>query len=247
MYQTPDFAVLLPVSTELGVIDDLYQSALAALTHHLDEASAAYKLDDGEIIFDGHRLGLSITFEGFVEQGPHTLAPLDIQIHVDGDSGDRFRVGALGVGTDRDSAVREGLAEWHLSAVAPLLAALGAPVENRRASQPRQLAGWDFFAGRIFIRGGVPPELRAGGDFYRALLERLRQVAAKWERPTRFELRSIYVMASCSPGGSDIQAAVDGLVSEELAEMLRGLTWPSNGEAYLFKQLFVFRNAPSES
>jgi hypothetical protein len=228
------------------VIDDLYQSALATLRHHLDEAGASYTLDDGELIVDGHRLGLSITFDGFVQQGDHTLAPLDIQVHVDGDSGDRFRVGTLGVGTDQDTAIREGLAEWHLSAVAPLLAALGAPVETRRASQPRQLAGWDLFAGRIFIRGGVPPELRAGGDFYRSLLDRLRQVVAKWERPARFELRSIYLMASCAPDNCEVQAAVDGLVNEELAGLLGGLPWPSKGETYLYKQLFVLRNVSAE-
>jgi hypothetical protein len=226
------------------MIDDLYQAALAAIRHHLDEAGAAYSLDDGEVVVDGHRLGLAITFEGFVEQGAHTLAPLDIQIHLDGDSGDRFRVGSLGVGPDRDSAVREGICEWHLLAVAPLLAALGAPVENRRVSQPRQLAGWDLFAGRIFIRGGVPPELRAGGEFYRSLLDRLKQVAAQWERPARFELRSVYLMASCSPDHCEVQAAVDGLVNEKLVELLRGLPWPSKGETYLYKQLFVLRSAP---
>ncbi len=229
------------------MIDDLYQSALAVLTHHLDEAGAAYSLDDGEVLLDGHRLGLAITFEGFVQQGAHTLAPLDIQIHLDGDSGDRFRVGTLGVGTDQDSALHEGLGEWHLSAVAPLMAALGAPVENRRASLPKQIAGWDFFAGRIFIRGGVPPELRAGGPFYRTLLDRLQQVVSQWERPTRFELRSIYVMASCSPEGTEIQTAVDGLVNEELTTLLGQLPWPSQGEAYLYKQLFLLRSMPADA
>lgn len=229
------------------MIDDLYQAALAALRHHLDEAGAAYQLDDGEVVVDGHRLGLSITFEGFVQQGAHTLAPLDIQIHLDGDSGDRFRVGTLGVGTDNESAMHEGICEWHLLAVAPLLAALGAPLENRRAAQSRQLAGWDLFAGRIFIRGGVPPELRAGGEFYRSLLDRLRQVAAKWERPARFELRSVYLMASCGGDTCEIQAAVNGLIHEELVELLRGLPWPSSGETYLYKQLFVLRHKPLDS
>src|SRR5260221_1857899 len=104
------------------MIDDLYQAALETIRHHLDEAGAAYTVEDGEIMLDGHRLGLSITFEEFVQQGAHTLAPLDIQIHLDGDSGDRFRVGTLGIGTDPRTAMRDAIAEWHLLAVAPLLA-----------------------------------------------------------------------------------------------------------------------------
>src|SRR4051812_21665649 len=136
------------------MIDDFYQAALAALRHHLDEAGASYTLDDGEIVFEGHRLGLSISFEDYVTQGEHTLAPVEVQIHVDGDTGERFHVGTLGVGPDRASARHAAIAEWHLLAVAPLLAALGAPLENRRgAAQPQQLAGWDLFAGRVGIRG----------------------------------------------------------------------------------------------
>jgi hypothetical protein len=225
------------------MIDDFYQAALAALRHHLDEAALDYTLDDGEIVVNGHRLGLSITFEGFVTQGEHTLAPLDIQIHVDGDSGDRFRVGTLGIGSDRTSAMHEAISEWHLLAAAPLLAALGAPLENRRAaSRPRQLAGWDLFAGRVGIRGKVPPELRMDSAFYRSLLERLHKVVAPWEQPSRFELRSVYFMAACGPEGREIQAAVDGLVSDELTELFGTLPWPEGGETYLYKQLFVLRS-----
>jgi hypothetical protein len=228
------------------MIDDVYQAALATLKHHLDEAGAAYALDDGEIVIDGHRLGLSITFDCIVPQGSHILAPLDIQIHVDGDTGDRFRVGTLGVGADPVSAVREGIVEWHLLAVAPLLAALGAPVETRRATPPQQLAGWDLFAGRVFIRGNVPTELRGSGEFYRSLVERLRRVVATWEQPARFELRSVYLLASCGPDAREIQAAVDGLVNEDLVESLGSLEWPPSSETYLYKQLFVLRHKPSE-
>ena len=225
--------------------DDFYQAALATLQHHLEEAGARYSLDDGEVIVGAHRLGLSIVFEGFVPQGSQTLAPLEIQIHVDGDSGDRFRVGALGVGPDPASALRDAIAEWHLLAVAPLLAALGAAVEKRRAPvQPQRLAEWEVFAGRIGIRGSVPPELRAGSAFYRALLERLRHVVAAWDQPSCFELRALYVMATCSPNACEVQAAVDGILDETLIELLGGLPWPSNGETYLYKQLFVLRNQP---
>ena len=227
------------------MIDDFYQAALAAMRHHLDEAAKPYTLDDGELVVDGHRLGLSITFEGFVEQGTHVLAPLDVQIHVDGDSGDRFRVGTLGVGEDRETAARDAIAEWQMLAVAPLLAALGAAVETRRApSGPKQLAGWDFFAGRAGVRGQVPPEL-GGGEFYLALLSRLRDAVAKWDQPSRFELRSIFVLASVTGEGHEIQAAVDGLVDEELTGWLTRLDWPKSKDAYLFKQLFVLRHEPS--
>lgn len=224
------------------MIDDCHQAALAAMRHHLDEAGVAYTLDEGELLLGDHRLGLAITFDGFVTQGAHTLAPLDIQIHLDGDNGDRFRVGTLGVGRDPDSAMHEAIAEWHLLAVAPLLAALGAPIENRRGqSRPQQLAGWDLFVGRVGIRGQVPPELRAGGAFYRALLEPLKQVVSRWEQPNRFELRSIFFMVTCAPDACEAQAAVDGMVDEDLARALGELSWPKGADTYLYKQLFVFR------
>jgi hypothetical protein len=224
------------------MIDDFYQAALAAIRHHLDTAGADYEVDEGEILVGAHRLGLSITFEGFVPQGTLTLAPLDVQIHLDGDSGDRFRVGTLGAGSDRATAMHDAISQWHLLAVAPLLAALGAPVENRRApAMPKRLAGWSLFAGRPGIRGPVPPELRAGSGFYQSMLSRLQQVVAKWDPPLRFELRSIFLMATHSPTGCDVQAAIDGMVDAQLADLLGGLPWPHSDETYLYKQLFVLR------
>ena len=222
--------------------DDFYQAAMAAVRHHLEAAGVPYSLDDGELVVNQHRLGLSIAFDEFVTQGSHVLAPLDVQIHLDGDDGDRFRVGALGVGADPGSALRDAIAEWHLLAAAPLLAALGAPVENRRGpAAPQRLGGWELFPGRVGIRGQVPADLRAGGAFYRSLLERLRQVVSSWAGADRFTLRSIYVMATCGPTARDIQAAIDGLLSEELVELLTGLSWPTAGDTYLYKQLFVLR------
>jgi len=224
------------------MIDDVYQAALAAVRHHLDQAGAGYRVDDGEIVVDGHRLGLSIGFDGFAQQGELVLAPLDVQIHLDGDSGDRFRVGTLGVGPDRETAIRDAISEWHLLAAAPLLAALGAAVDKRRApAQPQKLAGWELFAGRVGIRGAVPPSLRAGGAFYRSLIARLQQVVAGWDLPDRYQLRSIFVMATRGPGQCEIQAAVDGIVDEKLVELLGGLPWPESEQAYLYKQLFVLR------
>lgn len=229
------------------MIDDLYQAALAALTHHLDEAGVGYALDDGELIVGSHRLGLSISFDGFVPQGEHVLAPLDVQIHVDGDDGDRFRVGALGVGADARAAAQDAVAEWHLLAASPLLAALGAPLERRRApASPQLLAGWDLFAGRVGIRGPIPAALRPDGAFYRTLLGRLRQVVSKWEQPPRFTLHSIYLMATCARAGNEVQAAVDGMLDEELTGLVLGLPWPAAADTYLYKQLFVFRHQPSE-
>lgn len=229
------------------MVEDLYKSALAALRHHLDEAHVAYTLDDGELIIGSHRLGLSITFDGCVPQGQHVLAPLDIQIHLDGDSGDRFRVGTLGVGADPRRAVEDAISEWHLLAASPLLSALGAEVTLRRGpAGPQKLAGWDLFLGRVGIRGPVPDALRPDGPFYRALLEPLRQVVSKWEHPPRFTLRSIYMMATCGSGLSEIQAAVDGLLDQDLTGLIQGLPWPTGGETYLYKQLFVFRHQPPE-
>jgi hypothetical protein len=228
------------------MIDDLYQSALGALKHHLDEAGTAYRLDDGELVVGRHRLGLSITFDGCVEQGEHVLAPLDIQIHVDGDSGDRFRVGALGVGATPHAALQDAVSEWHLLAASPLLAALGSGVMLRRApAQPQRLAGWDLFPGRVGVRGAMPAELRADGPFYRTLLECLRQVISGWEQPPRFTLRSIYLMATCG-AERHIQAAVDGMLDEHLTGLVAALSWPTGRETYLYKQLLVFRHQPPE-
>lgn len=225
------------------MIDDFYQAALAALRHHLDEAGTPYTADEGELVIDSHRLGLSIVFDGFVSQDSHTLAPLDIQIHVDGDEGDRFRVGTLGIGTDRASAMHDAVAQWHLLAAAPLLAALGAPIELRRAAvHPQQLAGWDLFAGRVGIRGAIPPQLRAGSAFYRELMECLRKIVAAWDQPDRFTLRSIYIMATRGPESLEVQAAVDGMLNQALVDALSALPWPAGSETYLYKQLFVLRD-----
>jgi hypothetical protein len=229
------------------MIDDLYQAALATLQHHLDAAGVAYRTDEGELCVGPHRLGLSITFDAFVPQGEQVLAPLDIQIHVDGDNGDRFRVGALGVGADPRRAAQDAILEWHMLAAAPLLSALGADVALRRGQPgPQKLAGWDLFLGRAGIRGPVPAALQQGGPFYRTLLERLRQVVSPWEQPPRFTLRSIYMMATCGTGLSEVQAAVDGMLDEELTGLVQTLPWPTRGETYLYKQLFVFRHRPAD-
>ena len=80
-----------------------------------------------------------------------------------------------------------------------------------------------------------------GGEFYGRLLEVLHKVAAGWPKPTGFELRSMFVMASTAEAVPDVQAAVDGLVDPQFAGAVAALAWPCPPEPYLFKQLFVLR------
>lgn len=225
------------------MIDETYRLVLDTLRQHLAEAKVSFQEDDGDLTFHGHRLGLSITFEGFAEQDEQIIAPLDVQIHLDGDPGDRFRMGTLGVGRDRLTAIRAAIEEWHTLAAAPLLAALGADAAAlRRAPAIRQLAGWDLFPGRAGIRGTLPPGLDPGGIFYRLLLESLYKTMLQWPRPAGFELRSIFLMATTAEGAPQIQAAVDGFVDQALIAELTALPWPQPTEPYLFKQLLVLRH-----
>jgi hypothetical protein len=221
--------------------DDFFQLASAAIKHHLSEAQVDYEIDEGEFVICGHRLGLSVTFDGFSSQGGQVIAPLDIQIHLDGDEGDKFRVGTLGVGRDQRAAMQAAVSEWHLLAAAPVLSALGAVVDVRRKSAPQTVASWTVFPGRVGIRGPMPTELAAGGTFYSAILRELAAVASHWEKPGHFTLRSAFILATRSPEGQEIQAAVDGFVSELLQQGLSALSWPIGPETYLYKQLFVFR------
>ncbi len=229
------------------MIDELYRLALDTLRQHLIAAKLSFREDDGDLYFGGHRLGLSLTFEGFSQQSEQVIAPLDVQIHLDGDPGDRFRVGTLGVGDDRLAAMRAAVEEWHLLAAAPLMDALGAvAVTRRKAQSPRTLAGWDLFPGRAGIRGTLPPGLDPGGIFHRLLLESLYKTVAKWPRPNGFALRSIFVMATTAEGEPQVQAAIDGFVSEPLTQELAALPWPRPPEPYLFKQLLVLRSGATE-
>jgi hypothetical protein len=221
--------------------DDFFQLASAAIRNHLTAAGVGFEQDDGEFVINGHRLGLSITFDGFTSQGGQIIAPLDIQIHLDGDSGDKFRVGTLGIGRDQRSAMEAAVTEWHLLAAAPVLAALGAAVELRRKLAPVQVHAWTVYPGRVGVRGAMPAELSSGGSFYREIMRALGTVASGWETPSRFLLRSAFVLGTRSPEAQDVQAAVDGFVSEPLQAALAALDWPPGAETYLFKQLFVFR------
>jgi hypothetical protein len=223
--------------------DETYRLVFDTLRQHLTEAGVPFREDDGDLIFRGHRLGLSITFDGFTPQESQLIAPLDVQIHLDGDPGDRFRMGTLGIGPDRLTAIRAAIEEWHVLAAAPLLAALGAEAGAlHRAQSLRQLAGWDLFPGRAGLRGTLPAGLDPGGVFYRFLIESLYKTVLKWPRPTGFELRSIFIMATTAEGEPQIQAAIDGFVDEPLTGELSALPWPRPREPYLFKQLLVLRH-----
>ncbi len=222
--------------------EDLFRLVMDTLTAHLTAADLPFQADDGDLLFSGHRLGVAIAFDGFSPQGTQTLAPLDVQIHLDGDVGDRFRMGTIGVGDDRLSAMRAAVEEWHLLAASPLLAALGAEAGGRRRQKtPRMLAGWDMFPGRAGIRGTLPAGLDPSGIFYRLLLESLYKTVARWPKPEKQAIRSIFFMATTAEGEPQVQAAIDGFVDETLTGELLMLPWPRPEDAYLFKQLLVLR------
>ena len=226
--------------------DDFFQLASAAIKHHLNEAGVAFEIDEGEFDVGGHRLGLSVTFDGFTSQGGQVIAPLDVQMHLDGDEGDKFRVGTLGVGRDQSSAMQSAVSEWHLLAAAPVLAALGATVDLRRTAPVQTVHSWTVFPGRVGIRGAMPRELASGGAFYREILQALGEVARRWDKPGHFALRSAFILCTRTPDSQEVQAAVDGFVSEPLQAALAALEWPVGTETYLYKQLFVFRGGDDD-
>ena len=230
--------------------DDVYQLALSAVRGHLRHAGVSYSEEDGDLVVNGHRLGLSIVFDGFTRQADQTIAPVEVQIRLDGDEGDRFRIGTLGVGPTQEAALKAAVMEWHVLAAAPVLAVLGAEAGTpRRKAASTVLAGWNVFPGRAGLRGTVPPSLHSGGSFYTLLLTALREEISRWDTPRGFALRSIFVMASAEAPAqpatgapAEVQSAVDGFVSLELTERLTALPWPATKDAYFYKQLFVLRH-----
>lgn len=227
--------------------EEIYRLALGTLRRHLAEAGMAMTLEDGDLWVGGHRLSLSVACDGMVQQGQNVIAPLDIRIHLDGDEGDKFRVGTLGVGPDREAAARAAVAEWHMLAAAPLLAALGAKLELRRAARQNVAWGdWSVFPGRAIIRGPLPPVMQADGSLLRRLLETLRDAVVAWPAPVRWAVRSIFLMATVGPEGQEIQVAVSGFVDEPLSASLAALPWPQPAETFFYKQLFVLRGGKEE-
>jgi len=232
------------------MLQDVYQLAFRAVRGQLDLAGVAYTEDDGDLLIGPHRLGLSIVFDGFTRQGNQTIAPVELQIRLDGDEGNRFRIGTLGVGDTQEAALKNAIMEWHVLAAMPVLAALGADAgAPRRQAVSTVLAGWRLFPGRAGLRGTVPPTLHSAGTFYSLLLSALREEVSRWETTRVFALRSIFVMASAEEGQSagrlapvEVQAAVDGFIKNDLTERLTALSWPTSGGAYFYKQLFVLRH-----
>jgi hypothetical protein len=231
------------------MIDDVYQLALSTVRGHLRRANVAFIEEDGDLLIGGHRLGLSIVFDGFTRQGEQTIAPVEVQMRLDGDEGDRFRIGTLGIGYTQEEALKSAIEEWHVLAAQPVLAALGADIgAPRRQVAGTVLAGWQLFAGRAGLRGTVPPPLHSGGAFYSQLLTALRDEVSGWPTPRDFALRSIFVMASAEKQAAksappvDIQSAVDGFVNPTLTDRLSALPWPPATDAYFYKQLFVLRH-----
>jgi hypothetical protein len=223
------------------VIEDLYRLTLDALRHHALAAGAQVSDDEGDLIVAGHRLGISIAFEGCVEQGDLTLAPLEVQLHVDEVGEDRFRVGMLGIARDCRGAMQGAVEEWFLLAGQPVLAALGASQSAPgRHAEAFRLARWEGFAGRTAVRGSMPDSLAPGGALYRDLLSVISQTVEHWE-PEPNSLRSIFLMLTWAEGGMDVQTAVDGILDADLVTAVGALNWPHTTAAYLFKQFFVFR------
>ena len=223
------------------MLQDCYRHALDALQRHLDKAGMPFEEDDGDLLIDGHRLGISISFDGFGRQQDQALAPLDVCIHLDGDEGNRFRVGTIGVGETQEVALKAAVDEWHLLAAAPVLAALGAEAGDRlRTAESTQLAGWDLFPGRAGIRGTVPSGMQAGGPFLGQLLLALRSEVSNWPETDDFIVHSVLIMGSGGPE-HDVQAAVNGFVSESLTDSVSLLPWPDSSDPYFYKQLFVLR------
>lgn len=223
------------------MIEELYPRALQVIERDLRSRGIPYSEDEGDLNVAGHRLALSIHFEGFTQQDETVLAPLDIQIHLDGDEGNRFRVGSLGVGADRKTAVDAAIVEWYRLAAAPLLSALA---DASAGAAPAVVAGWKLFASRPGIRGDVPRQLANDATFYRALEERLHAAIRGWRAESRDEFRSLFVMATSAAGAVEVQAAMDGFVDAKLTAAVAALPWPKTRQAYVYKQLFVARRKP---
>lgn len=223
------------------MIEELYRLAVDVLRRHAAEAGASVVEDEGDLLVGEHRLGIAIAFEGCVEQGEHVLAPLEVQLHVDGVGEDRFRVGTLGVAPDCRLAMRSAIEEWFLLAGQPVLAALNAATHSpRRRPDPIRLARWEGFPGRTAVRGSMPATLEPGGAVYRDMLAVISKTVDQWE-PAGADLRSIFLLLTWAEGTMEVQAAVDGFLDAPLGEAIGKLPWPQTSSAYLFKQFFVFR------
>ena len=97
------------------------------------------------------------------QQGDQVIAPLEIQLHLDGDEGNKFRMGTLGIGHDSAHAMQAAVAEWHLLVAAPVLAALGAPVSTRRTRSATQIGRLELFSWPLGSPRQAPGRTRSIG------------------------------------------------------------------------------------
>lgn len=222
------------------MIETIESLALAALERQLSAAHVAFQRVAGGLRVRSREIAVSAAWEGAVPQGGQMIAPVELLIHLDGDAGEKFRVGVLGVGQTLAQALESAVAEWHLLAALPVVAALGADVPLRRpAPHPQKLAAWELHLGRAGIRGTAPADLQPGGSLTRGLLAAIHHAVAQWPDPQPDELRSIFVLAAIELNRAEIQAACDGLLDVELTRQIAALPWPRANEAYLYKQMFV--------
>ena len=181
------------------MIDDFYQAALAALRHHLDEAGVAYTVDDGELV---DRLATAWACRSLSKDSSRRATTRwrrsTSRFMSTATMATAFASARWAWAPIAPAAMHEAVSEWHLLAVAPLLAAPGAPVENRRsASAPQKLAGWDLFAGRVASAAECPPELRAGEAFLSLPAGAAATGRGRLGTPSRFELAIHFFMATC--------------------------------------------------
>jgi hypothetical protein len=227
----------------MDAVAEIYRLSLDTIERHLYAAGAKYAVEEGEIrLATGHHIGLSIAFEGFVQQGEQTLAPVEWQMHVDASDDDKFAGGAIGVGVDESSALASAVDEWHTLFATPVLSALGADVARRRGCSSQSLAGWQLFAGQAGFRGTVPAGLTGDGPLFRSILLALRDTVSAFPQNDHWQIRSVFVMASVEQDATTVQAAVDGILEPKLVKRLKSLDWPVSDSAYLYKQMFVLRH-----
>ncbi len=227
------------------MIERIHALCLQALRSRTgDQAADATNEPAGEVRVGTHRLGISIHFEGMQQQGANWIAPIEIQIHIDADEGDRFRIGVVGFGSTEEDAVRAAVDEWNVLVAAPLLSALGAETATRRREPTAiKIGNWQLYPGRAGLRGTVPSDLQQGGQFHRSLLTAIARASNDWPTENSETLRSVFIVASGADQQTEIQAAFDGFVNEQLTAEIEKLNWPDASEAYFYKQLFVAKLA----
>ncbi len=215
------------------MIEDVYQHAMERLRGQLTRRGVAFQDDEGELLVAGRRLALAVSSEGLVEQAGQVLAPLEIQLHVDGNSGDRFLIGTLGVGRNQSEAFLAAIDEWFQLAGDPVLRALLGDASGQTCGD------WHAWAGQAVFRGQAPAVLRPGGSVFRQLVAELARQISQWPAPPVPTFRSATVVAAWAEGRLDLQAAIDGALDANWHDQVVHLAWPLGANPWLYKQMFV--------